>query len=85
MWTHLAGAGFGEQAKRNHDCDDVCEYDRERQPGHTGEFGDLDKRPVAMQRHAETVPAETAEEPSTNPFVRNPRAGGEKCDQQISN
>src|ERR1051325_2257309 len=82
--AHLARACFEKQTHRSSERDRIGKRDREGYSSDTRELRDLNERPVYVQRHAETVPTETAEEPAPHPFVCGPCARRDKRDQQIS-
>ena len=84
MRPHSTCSGFDRETERCRYRNDIDECNRERQSGYTGEFGDLDKWPIGMQRDTKSVPTESAKQPAPCPLMQDPGTRSEECRLQIS-
>ena len=84
MRPHSTCLCFDKETDRGRYRNDIDECNRERQSGYTGEFRDLDKWPIGMQRDTKSVPTESAKQPTSYPLMRDPGARAAECRLQIS-
>ena len=84
MRSHHACARLHNQAIRGRENDHVDKRNHERQPGNTGEFSELNQRPIVVERDTEAIPAKPGENPAAQPFKGGPRRREDESESQIA-